>query len=99
MPTGIDGCGESGQVLIELVISAASVALVLAGAGWVLKAEWHRARCAHLVFERTHERLVGAPERGVSVSVRVTEDPVSVRGEGLCGTAIEQVELRKLEAS
>ena len=84
---------------MELVLSAAGVALVLAGAGWVLKAEWQRARCAHLVFERTHERLVGVPERGISISVRVSEDASSVQGEGICGDAVERVEMRKLEPS
>jgi hypothetical protein len=89
--------GTDGQVLLELVFSAAGVALVLAGAGWVLRAEWQRARCAYVVFERTHERLVGLPEQGVSVSVRVSERPGSVLGEGRCGGANERVEMAKLE--
>lgn len=85
-----------GQALVELVASATGVVLALSGASWVLRTEWDRARCAYLVFERAHERLVGLP--GGMGKVNVFEDDDAVRGEAKCGSAVERVELRRLES-
>lgn len=90
---------ESGQAAIELLLSAFAAILTFAGVGAVLRGEWQRLHCAHLVFERTHERLIGGggirlPDR-IRVSIR--EDAISVTGEARCGRASESVTLYKLE--
>jgi hypothetical protein len=75
------------------------VILTLSGAGWVLRAEWDRARCAYLVFEVTHSKLVGAPAPATPAPVSVTDQGDSVVGHGVCGQSTETVRLPKLEAT
>ena len=88
---------SEGQTLIEFVFSSALVVLTVAGAGFLFKAEWQRAKCAYVVFEKTHAKVVGSgdPVPGVPVTFEETEDGVS--GSALCGRAQERVSLPKLE--
>jgi len=75
------------------------VLITLTGAGWLLKAYWDRTRCAYLVFEVAHARLVGRVLPGpIRVNVSIGEDARSVQGEGVCGSARERVDLNRLEA-
>ena len=89
---------QSGQAVLELTFSAGLVALTLAGAGWVLQAEWNRGRCAYLTFETTHARLVGRRPNATARQVETEENEREVRGEGRCGKIVEKVALRRLEA-
>jgi hypothetical protein len=68
---------------------------LVAGAAGLFQHEWNRARCAYLVFEATHARLVGR-DFGTR-EVNLLEDSVSVRGEAICGNAHEAVELPRLD--
>jgi hypothetical protein len=93
---------ESGQSTLEFSLSAAMLALVLSASGWLLRAEWDRGRCAYLVFEETHARLIGARLResgfGSRSGVTIEETSQEVRGSGRCGGATELVALPKLES-
>lgn len=87
--------------LIELAVSSILVAITLSGSGWLLQAEWQRGRCAYLVFEKAHGRLVGAPASplgdGPGTRIVISEDSSSVRGDGQCQDAHEQTGFNKLE--
>jgi hypothetical protein len=88
---------ESGQATLEFSVSATLIALVLTGAGWILKVNWERAQCAYLVFETTHARVMGRIEpRQSQVQVLITESPSSIQGEGKCGDHTERVVMQKL---
>lgn len=64
-----------GQASLEFAISATVIAVLLSGAGWVLKAEWDRGRCAYLTFERTHSVLTDTEESPASGLI-----PMALRG-------------------
>lgn len=93
---------QSGQTTLELILSLTLIAVTLTGAGWLLHAQWTRAKCAYLVFEHTRSRLSGIlayrPGQSAKVSIRIHEDENEVQGSGICGEAREKVSLRKLEA-
>src|SRR5688500_17649473 len=89
---------DRGQALLELTLGAALLALTLTGAAWVLRIEWRRTQCAHVVFEATRAAVRGQSVRaptGMRLEIRASED--SVTGEGRCGDARETVSLRRLE--
>jgi hypothetical protein len=89
---------DAGHATLELALTATTVTLVLAGAAWLVRAEWKRGQCAYVVFERTHARLTGRPPLArASVAVRLAEDDGGVTGEADCGEARERVRLPKLE--
>lgn len=88
---------RKGQAHIELALSAAMVSLAIVGAGWVLKAQWERSKCAYLVFETTHARVAGHPLPPASIRVILSEDEQAVEGSALCGQASESIRLPKLE--
>ena len=92
-----DGAGQKGQTLLEFTVSAAMLALVISGSGWLLRVEWERSRCAFLVFEKTHARLTGTNPPRTQVRIIIREKPDSVEGEGKCGNSIEHVEFDRLE--
>lgn len=84
-----------GQVTLEVILSTGLLMLVLTGAGWVLKLEWDRARCAYLVFESAHARLTGrAGPR--AVDIEIYETPEAVSSVGRCGSSQQTVRLPKL---
>jgi hypothetical protein len=87
---------ERGQSLVEFALASGFAALIAVGGGSLFIHEWNRVRCAHLVFEATHARLVGGAYHGHEVAV--SDTPLGVQGTGRCGRAFEQVELSKLEA-
>jgi hypothetical protein len=87
----------SGQTVTEFLLSSGLVLITLVGAGWMLHVEWHRAKCAYLVFQSAHTRLVGSIALTSSV-VKITEDDQGVNAEAECGKASETVHLNKLEA-
>lgn len=95
--------GEAGQATLELVLSSALVIVALSGAGWLLKAQWERSRCAYLVFEATHARLTGRlfvlPEAKFGrIEIGFAEDGQFIQGEASCGSGSEKVRLPKLAA-
>ncbi len=93
------GTEVRGQTVLELTLSMGLVLITLTGAGWLLKAYWERTRCAYLVFEIAHARLVGRVLPGpIQVKISMGEDARSVHGEGLCGSVRENVVLNRLEA-
>ena len=92
------GPTESGQVTLELVVSFSLLSLVLAGAGWLLKLELDRARCAYLVFESAHARLSGRSGPEPRIEIQVSESEASVKAVGRCGSGALTVELPKLES-
>ena len=98
--------GPDGQVLLELTATASLLLVLVAGAGWVLKASWDRGRCAYIVFESTRREL-SEPGRSRSSMLLLQRSPVSLewhetadelRGRGRCGNQEEQVGFRKLES-
>ncbi len=93
--------GKSGQTTLELLISGSLVVLMLTGAGWVFRAQWNRAKCAFLVFEHTHARLVGSVslQRPASYRISILDGPTDVIGEAQCKDAHEKVVFKKLENS
>ena len=81
--------------MLEFILSATLTLTLLVGAGSLFRHEWDRVRCAHLVFEATHARLVGAPF--YQHEVRFQESHSSVLGQASCGKSFEVVELPRLE--
>ncbi len=56
---------KSGQALVEFSLSILLVVVLIICCGLVLKSEFERLRCAHEVFEQTHQRLIqGRDESG-----------------------------------
>jgi hypothetical protein len=90
---------EDGQALLELTLGGALLILSLTGATWLLRIEWRRLQCAHLVFEATRGALRGEPPPRASpdVRIRITARDEGVTGDGKCGDLQERVGLRRLE--
>ena len=87
----------AGQAMVELVLSAGAILLTIASAGWILKLEWDRARCAHLVFEKTRAALNHTPLPPTArIAIEISEDASSITGQSQCGKAHEKVRLKKL---
>lgn len=95
MPQG----NEDGQALLELTLGGALLILSLTGATWLLRLEWRRLQCAHLVFEATRGALrdEAPPRDRPEVRIRITASGEEVTGEGKCGNLRERVGLRRLE--
>jgi hypothetical protein len=90
---------QSGQAIVEVLISSTLVLILFAGAGWVLRAAWDKGRCAALVFEVTRGALA-REHRRTSMEIAISESDIAMVGEGRCGDrrpAIERVGFRKLE--
>jgi hypothetical protein len=90
---------DRGQSLVEFMVSATVASLVVAGTGWLLRAQWERGRCAYLVFEATHARRAGMPAPAGVRRVRLRSDELRTTGEARCQDALEQVTLPGLEAA
>ena len=91
---------DSGQTLVELMVSFALVTVTVIGAGWVIQAQWNRSKCAYLVFQATREKLNGPTSVLQSLahsSIHITDAGGDVTGEALCGEAQETVHLKKLQ--
>ena len=88
---------SQGQALVELLLSSTLVMLCIAGSGWLFKLEWDRARCAYVVFEKTHAKVVGASDPEPRVFVALEESEAGVSGSARCGQAREEVSLPHLE--
>jgi hypothetical protein len=86
-----------GQTLIEFIFSSALVMLAIGGSGWLFKAEWQRAKCAYIVFEKTHAKIVGSADPEPQELVFFSESEDGLSGESTCGQARERVSLPKLE--
>ena len=86
-----------GQTLVEFCVSAAMLALVLLAAAGLLRTEWDRGRCAHLVFESTHARLTQKAGPASQIPVTLRDTPRGVHGEARCGQARESVDLSRLD--
>ncbi len=80
-----------GQSLVEFSLSALVLVTFLVACSFVLKAQWDRAKCAYIVFEKTHQRVI----RERSDRSR----PYGVRGRGLCGGVEERVDLPWIESA
>ena len=67
----------------------------------LLYSQWNRMRCAYLVFEATHARLVHTrwtrPSFTGSARVYFEENETEVSGRAKCGAASETVTLKRLE--
>ncbi len=60
----------------------------------MLKAQWERARCAYIIFEKAHQRLIqGAKSDGHA------RGNYGVQVRGVCGGAEERVDLPWLESA
>ncbi len=60
---------QAGQALVEFSFSVLLIVVLVFLCGLVLKAEFERLRCAHEVFEQTHQRLVQGRDESGSVSL------------------------------
>ena len=57
---------QAGQALVEFSFSVLVIVVLVFLCGLVLKSEFERLRCAHEVFEQTHQRLIqGRNEPGI----------------------------------
>jgi hypothetical protein len=65
--------GSRGQVTLELVVSTTVIAILLSCAGFILKAEWDRGKCAYLSFEATHAAMSEDP--GTPETPEVNDQP------------------------
>ena len=93
----------SGQTLVEFLIGSSILVLAVTGAGWVLRVEWDRARCARLVFQKTRTALNTQSPEQVSIpsdlATQINNQPGWIEGDKICGKAHEKVLLHKLEFS
>ena len=90
---------QSGQAILEVLVSSTLVLILFAGAGWVLRAAWEKGKCAVIVFEATRGAL-SRENRPLALELSISESDEAVVGEGRCGDrrpAIERVGFRKLE--
>ncbi|HLD98803.1 MAG TPA: hypothetical protein VJB59_01005 [Bdellovibrionota bacterium] len=92
---------DKGQTILEFAISTSLVAALLLGCAGLFRDQWVRVRCAHEVFEATHEARRGSVSNRsrLSYGIKITDTGVSIRGESRCGRSRETVELPKLEAA
>ncbi|MEK6705576.1 MAG: hypothetical protein AABZ06_07290 [Bdellovibrionota bacterium] len=91
---------NNGQVLIEFVTSVIFLSCILALVFSLMVAQWWRARCVFLTFEKTHTTLVGGISEYISFPLEITDTGTSIKGESRCmrdPNVIESVELQKLE--
>ena len=94
---------ERGQTLIELLYSLSTVVLSITAAGWLLKIEWDRGRCAYVVFEQTHAQVSNSPpisvgqDYGGPIQVQTQASQDSVDGTAQCGQSSETVSLPQLD--
>lgn len=92
--------GEVGQTTVELLATLSTVVLAITAAGWMLKVEWDRGKCAHIVFERTHAQVSNSLPPitgwGGEIPVQVQSMPDSVEGHGIC-ESLESVSLPQLD--
>ena len=87
---------QSGQCLVEWILSLVLLLPMLWGGSWLFSTAWKQAQCVHEVFEATHETLTGQrPVHGYATKIENT--PHLVVGRKLCGRSWEKVGLRKLE--
>lgn len=98
MPQG----SSSGQTTLEFLLSAGTLVLALTAAGWLLRMEWIRGQCAHLLFEGTRARLSGVElqirlPKGFRLAIH--EGSWSVEGEIFCEGIHQTLSLPKLEAA
>jgi len=93
--------GSDGQTILEFTISTSLVAALLLGCAGLFREQWVRVRCAHEVFEATHEarrRSAGSRSR-LPYGITITDTGGSIRGETRCGKSREIVDLPKLETA
>ena len=92
---------DSGQTLVEFALCLPIVTGAVLGAYLVLKQEWKRANCSHLLFERAHAELISSGQRHNSVRqaswYRSSETEQSLHAVGTCGGQAEHVILNKLK--
>jgi hypothetical protein len=78
-----------GQSVIEFCLSCGALISFLSGCTFVLNSQWNRARCAYLVFEKAHQRLIcGSSD---------SHHGQGVQELGVCGEVEERVDLPWLE--
>ena len=87
-----------GQALLEFLGSSILAVIVIAGASFMLLDQWHRGKCAYLVFENTHLRLLGIQVNLLPV-IQIEENEQGFLAVGRCGRMTEKVRLPKLEAA
>jgi len=89
---------RDGQTVIEFTLAAGTLALAVIGAGWALRAQWNRARCAAITFERTHAQAhARAPAFGGRLVVLFQETPDAVEGDAACPPVRESALIPKLD--
>lgn len=92
---------DSGQSAVELLASISTVVVAVSVAGFMLKVEWDRGKCAYIVFEKTHAQVANSLPPlnpwGGEVPVQVQNLPDSAEGNGLCGQSTEAVSLPQLD--
>ncbi|MEO5968903.1 MAG: hypothetical protein ABIQ95_03175 [Bdellovibrionia bacterium] len=106
--------GNSGQALAEFIYFSVCSASIVGTAGFILKQEWDRSKCAYLVFEYTHNYLVhpdtvvaeipfsksSLRRSGMSdFAFHIEAHSHQIIGTGQCGNHIEKVRLPMLETA
>lgn len=92
---------ELGQTTVELIASLSTVVLTITAAGWLMKVEWDRGKCAYIVFEKTHAQATHSLPPlftwGSDMPVQVQNVPGGTEGTGICGQSAERVSLPQLD--
>ncbi|MCM2323987.1 MAG: hypothetical protein NDJ90_12070 [Oligoflexia bacterium] len=89
---------NSGQALLEFVLSSLWVGAALGATVALFETEWRGTRCAYQVFEKAHARLTGTRELPGSGWIRLEESPREVIATASCGRIRQRVRLPRLEA-
>lgn len=102
----------SGQALVEFVFFSLFSSIFVGFAGFILKEEWNRSKCAYLTFEKTHHDLLGSSLSeegevfsllkgggGPSFSFQIEEHGQEIVGIGLCRGHQEKIRLPLLETA
>lgn len=91
------GASTNGQSLVEFCVWIALSVGLLLGISKLYRLEWDRLKCSYLVFEKTHQALVGVDEKN-NAQVRIQELNDHFEGTRRCGNLTETLALKKLEA-
>ncbi len=87
---------NSGQSLLEFILSCLILIPLLSGSILILKTKWDQIRCNHLLFDETHKALMNDTQTGGN-NVFILNTNTFVKGSLLCKGHIKTMELKKLD--
>lgn len=91
--------GETGQALVELLLSGTLILASVTGSGLILERAYARLECARRVFEAARSAAQGTRTLdGRWGAVLVTQERDGVRARSRCRTGEERVFIPSLES-